>query len=59
MSAMVDERPQLDEPADGQCRLCGCTDERACPGGCWWVRDDLCSSCWDLETPYSAAESDG
>lgn len=32
------------------CRECGCTDERACPGGCWWVPDDqhggyLCSSC--------------
>jgi hypothetical protein len=22
-----------------RCRLCGCTEERACPGGCFWVRD--------------------
>jgi hypothetical protein len=27
------------------CRLCGCTDACACPGGCWWVEDDLCSAC--------------
>ncbi len=28
-----------------RCRMCGCTDARACPGGCWWVGDDFCSSC--------------
>lgn len=27
------------------CRSCGCTNFSACPGGCWWVEDDLCSSC--------------
>jgi hypothetical protein len=27
------------------CRVCGCTDERACPGGCSWVEEDLCSAC--------------
>lgn len=29
------------------CRVCGCTDDRACLGGCWWVNEeeDLCSSC--------------
>jgi len=31
------------------CRVCGCTDDRACEGGCWWVEDpaggDLCSRC--------------
>jgi len=31
--------------AGGVCRGCGCTDDRACPGGCWWVETDLCSSC--------------
>lgn len=32
------------------CWVCGCTDEAACEGGCWWVPDDrgdLCSSCED------------
>lgn len=31
-----------------KCRVCGCTDERACPGGCTWLpiaHDDLCSAC--------------
>jgi hypothetical protein len=28
-----------------RCRVCGCTDERPCPGGCFWVAADLCSNC--------------
>jgi hypothetical protein len=28
-----------------RCRSCGCSNLSACPGGCWWVEDDLCSSC--------------
>lgn len=27
------------------CRFCGCTNNRACPGGCGWVEPDLCSMC--------------
>lgn len=27
----------LDDPA---CRGCGCTEDRACPGGCWWAADE-------------------
>jgi hypothetical protein len=29
------------------CRICGCTQERACPQGCAWVRDEhlLCTAC--------------
>jgi hypothetical protein len=30
------------------CRGCGCTDDRACPGGCYWVDDDLCSRCDEI-----------
>lgn len=40
-------RQQYDGPA--RCRMCGCTENRACPGGCGWVPDpelgDLCSRC--------------
>ena len=38
-------------PPDRQvCKYCGCTQERACPGGCWWVRENICSRCRpDLE----------
>jgi hypothetical protein len=35
-----------------ECRLCGCTDDRACVGAdgnpCHWVWDDLCSACAEL-----------
>jgi hypothetical protein len=27
------------------CRGCGCTEARACSGGCHWVAEDLCSAC--------------
>ncbi|MPW25967.1 hypothetical protein GC105_09205 [Alkalibaculum sp. M08DMB] len=27
------------------CKVCGCTWNNACPGGCYWVADDLCSRC--------------
>jgi hypothetical protein len=28
-----------------ECRVCGCTNARACPGGCSWIEPDLCSKC--------------
>lgn len=28
-----------------KCRVCGCTEEKACPDGCYWVEPDLCSQC--------------
>lgn len=30
-----------------KCIVCGCTDERACPGGCDWANDDppVCTTC--------------
>lgn len=28
------------------CRVCGCTEERACPGGCAWAETGLCSQCY-------------
>jgi hypothetical protein len=27
------------------CLVCGCSDDDACPGGCYWVGPALCSSC--------------
>jgi len=29
----------------GECRVCGCTNEQGCPGGCVWAEPDLCSRC--------------
>lgn len=42
MGATVVERLTL---GDRTCRICGCTETRACPGRCCWVAEDLCSSC--------------
>ncbi len=41
----------LADPDDvARCRVCGCTEDAPCPGGCCWVPDptmrgDLCSAC--------------
>lgn len=43
--AKIAGRKRLDKPAVRTCRACGCTDMRACEGGCWWVAQDLCSAC--------------
>lgn len=32
---------------DRVCRVCGCTEDNACEGGCSWVEEDLCSACVD------------
>lgn len=36
-----------------RCRVCGCTEEHGCPGGCCWVEDpeggELCSACAEDE----------
>lgn len=31
--------------AEGACRSCGCSETRACSGGCIWVTPHLCSRC--------------
>lgn len=36
------------------CRFCGCTETRACPGGCSWAFDDVCTACLG-HTPASWA----
>lgn len=32
---------------ENYCRVCGCTELQACPGGCRWISDeqDLCDAC--------------
>lgn len=32
-------------PTIRKCRVCGCDDFHACPGGCSWAEPDLCSCC--------------
>ncbi|WP_285905134.1 phage Gp37/Gp68 family protein [Pseudodesulfovibrio pelocollis] len=40
-------------PEDGAraCRVCGCTEHNACDERCWWVEEDLCSSCVGKPAP--------
>jgi hypothetical protein len=40
-----DDEPELRGFGVRSCRVCGCTDDHACPGGCCWVEPDLCSAC--------------
>ncbi|MEY2161328.1 hypothetical protein [Rhodanobacter sp. FW106-PBR-LB-2-11] len=47
--AKADVRPPLLSQS-GSCRVCGCTESFACPGGCSWVEPDLCSACQSKAT---------
>jgi hypothetical protein len=44
-----DQEPELEhdqvEASAPACRVCGCTEMNACPGGCYWIEPDLCSAC--------------
>lgn len=35
-----------------QCRVCKCTELAACPSGCYWVEDDLCSECGEIRSGH-------
>lgn len=39
------------------CNGCGCTDDHACEGGCFWVAQDLCSNCADKSVPEIGDDS--
>jgi hypothetical protein len=44
-------KPKTRKAKVRRCRICRCTDERACPEGCSWVEgvEDLCSACAKIE----------
>ncbi len=48
------------DPSDGlSCIACGCTNARACAGGCYWVSLDplSCSGCFDDDgEPYAVGD---
>ncbi|MFR0354112.1 hypothetical protein [Streptomyces sediminimaris] len=58
---------QLDSEDTARCVRCGCTEDQACEGGCYWVSNqqmaDLCSACATPEElqvmAYTAEISDG
>lgn len=35
----------VDRELNRKCRICGCTFFNGCQNGCYWIEDDLCSSC--------------
>jgi NTP pyrophosphatase (non-canonical NTP hydrolase) len=37
--------PRRNETGVRCCRVCGCTEDNACPPTSWWVEPDLCSTC--------------
>lgn len=39
-----------------QCKVCGCTEDRACPGGCYWAEDNLCSKCAERDNDSGGAK---
>lgn len=44
------------------CIACGCTEDRACPGGCSWVtvNPPKCSACFDIDgMPYAVGDFEG
>lgn len=49
---------RYEEASVPRCRICGCTDDHACYGGCYWVEPDLCSSC-ALSEEYVEAHARG
>jgi hypothetical protein len=56
-----EDKDEEDVSCEAQCRMCGCTDSHACPGGCYWVEDpldigDLCSQCLEKYYPEVAAK---
>lgn len=53
MEELIEEVNRLDMP---RCRICGCTDDNACPGGCYWVEEDLCSKCVETDRLQDAAK---
>lgn len=42
--------------ADRKCRVCGCDHFHPCPGGCYWVEEDLCSAC--AEATHASGKCD-
>jgi hypothetical protein len=46
------------EIRSGVCRYCGCTDERACPEGCWWLEEThtVCTNKGCIEKHFAAAK---
>jgi hypothetical protein len=58
-TAKIGKAKQRKKTRKHPCRKCGCTDSKPCPGGCYWVEDDLCSSCAPAVTDKRRVNEDG
>ena len=45
LTVLSDEGVTRFKAAERKCRVCGCTEDKACKGGCCWMEWDLCSKC--------------
>lgn len=52
----IEKKTEQKGNAIRKCRVCGCTDNNACEGGCHWVEQDLCSNCVDISENETAEE---
>lgn len=52
------KRLEINVEVGDVCRVCGCTDDNACEGGCYWVEENLCSACADKAAIPSAREDE-
>jgi len=41
----VARQARIDSGIENACAACGCSDTRACEGGCVWATETLCSRC--------------
>ncbi len=41
----VDGAPRIPSLLGMVCQACRCSEQVACPGGCGWARDNLCTAC--------------
>lgn len=44
-------------PQFQRCRDCQCTNDRACSGGCYWIKPGLCSVCYEAALMKLADEA--
>ena len=51
----ADGAPRIPTLLGGVCRVCGCSQEDACPSGCGWAGPDLCTACAPVEPGRDAA----
>lgn len=44
-SAEFDRQVRISNGAENRCMSCGCSESRACSGGCAWAKPKLCTRC--------------